>query len=434
MKTVKKVFLFIFVILLSASFVVYLGGGTDQSLTPTSQEVGRIGSHIIKNSQDGNFARNYRKAAQKYQELTPNLGEEQVSQYIIQEAFFETLIDYLIDKESEQDKITVSDEQLLNAIIDSHFSGDVREYQKYLNDNGTQELKRLEEGARLQALRKIYLDNLTRGVLVSKHDLQEKLKVSQKQKKAVIGIVLKDAIYKSSMSDEVLLEYFKQNISRYQNGENNNSDNSSDDSTPAINLNSTLNLTNQNNSETAPAIPLSEEEIAQQFATNQENVREDYLIENGDNIIANFKEDLSVTIEGSNLKGRVSQRNFYNLFTNNDQFNLQVIDSKFYNYFSQEIFDEQTNFPFISQRDIIKKMFLNPTGEISEVFEQGEFFYVALNYVEFDNDQDISSFVESQSAKQLEEEMRGRISQYFFNYLIKKNQEEIILLGQKLDL
>ncbi len=432
---VRKFFLFVFVILLSISFVVYLGGDTEP-LAPEAQEIGRIGDYVVKNTRDSDFSRNYQLISARYRELYGGVDPEAINQYAIREAFMATIIDHLLEKENEKNKIVVSDEQVIASLIDLYFAGDEADYREYVKTADKADLKRLEKTARKDALRKIYINTFAKGIPVPDSEVEENLDISKIQRKAIIGVMVKDVLLNEAIDDDALLGYFRQNISRYLDNvatspsdsglQNNQQGNGS-----ALDLNRALNLTNQN-SGIAPSndASLSEEVILEQFSTNKARVREDYLLENGENWLASFKEDLTFKINDLNLKeGQTSEQDFLNLVENA---NFRFFRSEFFSYFSREIKDEGSGLAFIREPNVIRRIFLVPLGSVSEIFEQEELFYVVLNYLE--DEEEASSFVKRQYENQLKSQAEERITQNYFNYLVRKSQDEIFLLGQKLEL
>lgn len=377
-KTIKTFVLWLFVILLSVSFIAYFGL-TGNSFTPGVQVIGTVNGYPIENRRASQFTETLRSLQNYYQAQGVDLS--QYGQALVSEAFRATVINHLIVKSAQDNRIAVSDEDVLREIREEYFRGDNAEFNSFIK-TGEPAIKRsLEELIRNNLVQE-YFEDVYRANFYTTNQLVQKINTAARQREALVAMIDLNSEAESSVTTEILKQYYEANQDRYVNATNTT------------------------------------------FEQSQQNVISDYLLENRESLVANVQNNLSQQF--GSISNTLNEDAFRQLALENNMF---VVGTQAFNFYSRAILDDQGGRqPIINDANTIRKLFLLPVGGMSELLplSSGTRNLVIVIYILDENVLDNpSSFVVRSYATDLQKEVGESVLTSLYSSLYE-NAEVIV--------
>lgn len=382
MKTVafiKKFGLWIFVILLSVSFIAYFGLDVGSFSQGSSATIGRVNGYPIVSARGSYFYDAYEGWSNYYVSQGRNF-DENVRQFVINRAFYQNVGLYVAAKKAEEAGLSVSDTSILQYISKNYFNSD----QDALNDFFKRESNLVKKNMQIKVRQSLLQEYLERDLFstlpLTQAELDHFLALASLQKRALVGVVRIGDDLKEFVSEEQLKNYFEQNKSRYQEGD-----------------------------------------ASVDFSSVSKEVLEDYMVENYQSVAENFRsyyrEKLLTVVTAINSSSDsllAKRKSFASLLQDK---NVAIRETDYVTFFTEKIPFVRSDFA-LGNNDITAAIMKTKPGNAQVGLLSGDELKIIFVLEEKTVDLKESSFVIERYKQFIEQEMQQRIrSQYYKNAL-----------------
>ena len=382
MKTIafiKKFGLWIFVVLLSISFIAYFGldvGSFSQGSSPT---IGRVDGYPIVSARGSYFYDAYEGWSNYYVSQGYNF-DENVRGAVINRAFYQNAALYVAANKAKDLGLSVDDRRILRFMSKNYFGGDQDAFNDFFKRESNLVKKNMQIKARQSLLQEYLERDLFSSLPLTQAELDHFLSLASLQKKALVGVVSVGDNVKDFVREDELKNYFEQNKSRYQ-GTNASVD----------------------------------------FSQVSNEVLEDYMVENYQSVADAFRtyyrdKMLSVvtSVNGSDNNLSAKRRTFVSLLQ--DQ-NVVIRETDYVTFFTERIPFKNPNFS-LSNNDITLPIMKTKPGNAQVGLLSGNELKIVFVFEEQIADLKNSPFVSGRYKQFVEQEMQQRVrSQYYKNTL-----------------